>query len=65
MGAAIGNYVEAARLLTEGSRVTAEELKQPVHDRLARFKTPRDVEFLDELPRNGTGKVLKRELRAL
>ena len=30
---------------------------------LARYKMPREVEFLDELPRNATGKVLKRELR--
>ena len=29
---------------------------------LASYKTPREVEFLDELPRNATGKVLKREL---
>ena len=31
---------------------------------LAGYKTPREVEFLDELPRNATGKVLKRDLRA-
>ena len=30
---------------------------------LARYKVPRDIEFLDELPRNPTGKVLKRTLR--
>ena len=29
---------------------------------LAGYKTPREVEFIDELPRNATGKVLKREL---
>jgi acyl-CoA synthetase (AMP-forming)/AMP-acid ligase II len=63
--AEFGQRLKAFVVRTEGSRVTAEELKQHVHDRLARFKTPRDVEFLDELPRNGTGKVLKRELRAL
>src|SRR5581483_9777842 len=32
---------------------------------LARFKVPRDVIFLDELPRNPTGKILKRELASL
>ena len=32
---------------------------------LARYKVPRDVVFVDELPRNATGKVLKRELAAL
>ena len=30
---------------------------------LARFKVPREIEFIDELPRNATGKVLKRELK--
>jgi fatty-acyl-CoA synthase len=60
-----GQRLKAFVVRANGSRVTADELKQHVHDRLARFKTPRDVEFLDELPRNGTGKVLKRELRAL
>jgi acyl-coenzyme A synthetase/AMP-(fatty) acid ligase len=33
-----------------------------VKNNLARFASPRDVEFLDELPRNNTGKVLKSEL---
>jgi fatty-acyl-CoA synthase len=33
-----------------------------VRSNLARFKVPREVFFLDELPRNATGKVLKREL---
>ena len=31
-------------------------------DNLARYKVPREIVFLDELPRNATGKVLKREL---
>jgi fatty-acyl-CoA synthase len=36
-----------------------------VKDQLAKYKVPRDVIFLDELPRNPTGKILKRELRDL
>ena len=40
----------------------AEELKALVRDKLARFAVPREVRFLDELPRNATGKVLKRQL---
>jgi fatty-acyl-CoA synthase len=38
------------------------ELKAYVKRNLARYKVPRDVRFVDELPRNATGKVLKREL---
>jgi fatty-acyl-CoA synthase len=39
-----------------------EELREWVKDNLARYKVPRDFVFLDELPRNATGKILKREL---
>jgi fatty-acyl-CoA synthase len=38
------------------------ELQELVRDRLARYKVPREVLFIDELPRNATGKVLRREL---
>ena len=37
-------------------------MKDFVKDNLARYKTPRDVVFVSELPRNPTGKILKREL---
>ena len=40
-------------------------MREFVKDNLARYKVPRDVTFLDELPRNPTGKILKRELREL
>jgi fatty-acyl-CoA synthase len=43
--------------------VTEETIKATVRDRLARYKVPRDVIFMDELPRTATGKVLKRELQ--
>ena len=42
--------------------VGEDELKGWVKDNLARYKVPREIVFLDELPRNATGKVLKREL---
>ena len=45
-----------------GTELTEEDVKQYVRDNLARYKVPREVVFLDELPRNPTGKVLKREL---
>jgi fatty-acyl-CoA synthase len=41
----------------------ARTVQAYVRDRLARYKVPRDVVFVDVLPRNATGKVLKRELR--
>jgi len=41
-------------------RVTADELRRHVRDQLAAFKVPRDVEFVDTLERNATGKVLHR-----
>ncbi|UQX10809.1 long-chain-fatty-acid--CoA ligase FadD2 [Candidatus Mycobacterium methanotrophicum] len=40
-----------------------DTVKHYVRDHLARYKVPREVIFLDELPRNPTGKILKRELR--
>jgi fatty-acyl-CoA synthase len=42
----------------------ADALRAHVRAHLARYKVPRDVVFLDALPRNPTGKVLKRELPA-
>ena len=48
----------------DGATLSADEVRQYVRDNLARYKVPRDVVFLDELPRNPTGKVLKRELDA-
>jgi acyl-CoA synthetase (AMP-forming)/AMP-acid ligase II len=42
--------------------VSQDALKAHVKDNLARFKVPREIVFLDELPRNATGKVLKRDL---
>ena len=44
--------------------ISADELRAHVKAHLAAYKAPREIEFLKELPRNATGKVLKRELRA-
>jgi acyl-CoA synthetase (AMP-forming)/AMP-acid ligase II len=46
----------------EGKDVGEEDLKGYVKENLARYKVPREIVFVDELPRNATGKVLKREL---
>jgi acyl-CoA synthetase (AMP-forming)/AMP-acid ligase II len=45
-----------------GAQLTEDEIKGYVKENLARYKVPREVVFLDELPRNATGKVLKRTL---
>ncbi len=43
--------------------VDEDTLKTHVKDNLARYKVPREIVFLDELPRNATGKVLKKDLK--
>jgi acyl-CoA synthetase (AMP-forming)/AMP-acid ligase II len=52
-----------AVVVTKGGELSEDEIKQYVKSNLAGYKVPRDVEFMDELPRNATGKVLKRVLR--
>jgi acyl-CoA synthetase (AMP-forming)/AMP-acid ligase II len=47
----------------DGAAVEADELVTLCREQLAKFKVPKDVAFLDALPRNPSGKVLKRELR--
>ena len=61
---AFGQRLKAFVVLEPGASVSADELQAHVKANLARFKVPREVEFLDELPRNATGKVLKRDLAA-
>jgi len=46
----------------DGTEVSEDDLKSHVKANLARYKVPREIVFVDELPRNATGKVLKREL---
>ena len=57
-----GQRLKAFVVLESGKKATEDELKGYVKKNLARFKVPREIEFIDELPRNATGKVLKREL---
>jgi len=49
-------------VLEGGADASEDDLKGHVKENLARYKVPREIIFLDELPRNATGKVLKREL---
>jgi len=57
-----GQRLKAFVVRAEGAAVTADALTAHVKANLAAYKAPREVEFLPELPRNATGKVLKREL---
>ncbi|GID27917.1 AMP-binding protein [Paractinoplanes brasiliensis] len=57
-----GQRLAAYVVLHEGAELTADAVRDHVRARLARFSVPRDVVFLPELPRNATGKILKREL---
>ncbi|KIU13667.1 AMP-binding protein [Mycolicibacterium llatzerense] len=57
-----GKRLRAFVVTVSGAEVSEADLKQFVKDNLARYKVPREVVFLDELPRNPTGKVLKRDL---
>ncbi|MUL47639.1 AMP-binding protein [Mycobacterium sp. CBMA293] len=59
-----GKRLRAFVVTVSGTAVSEADLKQFVKDNLARYKVPREVVFLDELPRNPTGKVLKRDLAA-
>jgi fatty-acyl-CoA synthase len=60
-----GQRLRAFVVLDRGKEATEDQLKDYVKKNLARFKVPREIVFLDELPRNATGKVLKRELKEL
>jgi len=62
--AEFGQRLKAFVVLRDGVEIDEEGLRAHVKANLAGYKTPREVEFLDELPRNATGKVLKRDLRA-
>jgi len=60
-----GKRLKAFVVLMPGETTDEPALKTYVKENLARYKVPREVVFLDELPRNPTGKVLKRQLAEL
>jgi len=62
--AEFGQRLKAFVVANGEAEVSEEALKAHVKANLAGYKTPREIEFLDELPRNATGKILKRELHA-
>ncbi|MGE2691159.1 long-chain-fatty-acid--CoA ligase FadD2 [Mycolicibacterium pulveris] len=60
-----GHRLRAFVVKADGAAIGEDDIKHYVRDHLARYKVPREVVFLDELPRNPTGKILKRELREM
>ena len=60
----LGEDVAAYVVVRPDVELTAGELQEFCAERLADYKRPRQVHFLDELPRNATGKVLKQQLPA-
>jgi acyl-CoA synthetase (AMP-forming)/AMP-acid ligase II len=57
-----GQRLDAYVVLQPGAAATPDDLKQHVKQHLAGYKVPREVVVLDDLPRNDTGKVMKRQL---
>jgi acyl-CoA synthetase (AMP-forming)/AMP-acid ligase II len=57
-----GQRLRAVVVKRAGQEIDEDGVKRHVKEHLANYKVPRDVVFMDELPRNATGKVLKREL---
>jgi len=57
-----GQRLKAFVVVRDGMSLTEDEVRAYVRENLAAYKVPREVVFLDELPRNSTGKVLKRTL---
>ena len=60
-----GHRLRAFVVKKQDASVDEDAIKVYVRDHLARYKVPREVIFLEELPRNPTGKILKRELREM
>jgi fatty-acyl-CoA synthase/long-chain acyl-CoA synthetase len=59
-----GEVVHATVVRAPGASLTGEEITAFAREHLAGYKVPRSVDFTDELPRTGSGKILKRQLRA-
>jgi acyl-CoA synthetase (AMP-forming)/AMP-acid ligase II len=59
-----GEVEHATVVRSRGSSLTGEEVTAFARARLAGYKVPRSVAFAEELPRTGSGKLLKRQLRA-
>ncbi len=61
---ALGEEVKAVIVLKQGQTATEDEIREYCRERIASNKYPRLYQFMDDLPKNATGKILKRELKA-
>jgi long-chain acyl-CoA synthetase len=59
----LSESVVAFVTLAPGAEITAPELQKYCRDRLAIYKCPKRIEFVEQLPKNSTGKIMKRDLR--
>ncbi|HUA34014.1 MAG TPA: AMP-binding protein [Candidatus Binataceae bacterium] len=59
-----GQTVKAFVVPRKGAKVTEEDLSEYCRSRLSSFKRPETIEFIDELPKNPLGKILRKDLRA-
>jgi fatty-acyl-CoA synthase len=60
--AEFGQRLKAFVVTRDGAQLDADDVRAHVRANLARFKVPREVEFVEALPRNATGKVMRRHL---
>ena len=58
-----GETVKAVIVRKAGSDASAEDIMHWAHEKMAAYKVPRQIEFVDDLPRSGTGKVMWRTLQ--
>ena len=61
----MGEEIKVYVVLKEGITLTAEEILQYCQSQLAKYKWPKLIEFMNSLPRNPMGKILRKELRKL
>jgi len=58
-----GETVKAYIIVKPGETLTKEEVTSYCREKLAAYKVPKEIEFIDELPKSAIGKILRRELR--
>lgn len=59
-----GQMIKAYVVLKEGQRLSEDDLKAYLREHITRYAVPHEIEFRDNLPKSGVGKILKKELKA-